>query len=360
MHRILSSSKVHRPSSELGSQIAALLTDAWHSSPSPLRISPKVLEQVAPILLSKGSAGLGWWRIRSSDLRTSAAGCRLRDAYRLHSARNALRERQLVQAFGYLRSAGVEPLLAKGWAVGRLYPERGLRPYGDLDLSVGPDLYSTARAALRSPDAPECPIELHNGFRELTDRSAQELFQRSRLVSLDDLEIRVLGCEDHLRLLCLHALHHGVWRPLWLVDVAVMLERLPDEFNWELCMSGDRWGADGVRSVLALAHELLGASLDKVPAGHRSRRVPGWLIPAALLEWGRKDHYMTGRGMEEYLWQPKGVIQALYWRWPNPIRATFATRAPFNELPRLPFQLAECLLRIIRFACRLARIFRRN
>ena len=26
--------------------------------------------------------------------------------------------------------------MAKGWGVGRLYPERGLRPYGDLDLLV--------------------------------------------------------------------------------------------------------------------------------------------------------------------------------------------------------------------------------
>jgi len=30
---------------------------------------------------------------------------------------------------------GVEPILGKGWAIARLYPERGMRPYGDIDLA---------------------------------------------------------------------------------------------------------------------------------------------------------------------------------------------------------------------------------
>lgn len=344
--------------SERGRLIAIVLAGAWRSSPPPLDFSAATLEQITPIILRKGSAGLGWWRIRHSKMRTLPAALQLRNTYRLYTLYMALRERKIVQAFKYLRAAGVEPLLAKGWAAGQLYPERGLRPYGDLDLCVQPQQYSTALAALRSPDAPECAIELHNGFREFPDRCAQQLFERSRLVLLQDTKIRILGPEDHLRLLCLHALHHGVWRPLWLCDIAAGMESVSREFDWELCMSGDSWSSDGVRCAFGVAHELLGVSLDAVPAAFKPKSLPRWLIPATLREWGTREHYMTSRGMGEYLWQSRGVIRALRLRWPNPIRATSTVRAPLNELPRLPFQLAECFLRSVRFACRLPEALR--
>jgi hypothetical protein len=36
-------------------------------------------------------------------------------------------------------------------------------------------------------------------------------------------------------------------------------------------------------------------------------------------------------------------------RWPNGIEATVGLRGPFNGLPRLPFQVAECVTRTARF-----------
>jgi hypothetical protein len=35
-----------------------------------------------------------------------------------------------------LREGGVEPVLVKGPSIARLYPERGLRPFEDLDFCV--------------------------------------------------------------------------------------------------------------------------------------------------------------------------------------------------------------------------------
>jgi hypothetical protein len=60
----------------------------------------------------------------------------LHDAYRLFALQAVLHEQRLTRAFALLRAAGVEAILGKGWAVARLYPDLGLRPYGDIDLYV--------------------------------------------------------------------------------------------------------------------------------------------------------------------------------------------------------------------------------
>ena len=48
------------------------------------------------------------------------------------------------------------------------------------------------------------------------------------------------------------------------------------------------------------------------------------------------------------------MLEALVQRWPNPIEATLNVGGPFNDLPRLPFQLAECVRRTAGFAGRAA------
>jgi hypothetical protein len=50
-----------------------------------------------------------------------------------------------------------------------------------------------------------------------------------------------------------------------------------------------------------------------------------------------------------YLRRPAGVLKALRKRWPDPIEATIRLRGPFNEMPRLPFQIGNVLLRVVRF-----------
>ena len=47
--------------------------------------------------------------------------------------------------------------------------------------------------------------------------------------------------------------------------------------------------------------------------------------------------------------RPAKMLKALRLRWPNPIQATIRVGGPFNELPRLPFQLWECVLRTVHF-----------
>ena len=333
---------------ERGNLAAAALAGAWRLTPPPLPLSAGELAQVTPLLLKTGAGALGWWRVRSSELLESPGAKQLHQAYRLYTILAAHHEGQLKQAVQILRSAGVEPLLAKGWAVGRLYPEPGLRPYGDIDLCVRSEQYPAAVTALTQLGVAALPVDLHRGsFHDLADWNLQELYHRSRGVNLDGVDIRILGPEDHLRLLSRHLLRHGAWRALGLCDIGLFLESLPREFDWDYLLSGDQRRSDWVACVLGLAHRLLGASLEEPRVAERANWLPSWLVPAVLRQWEIGHKYPMP--MAGYLRHPVvGALQVLPRRWPNPIEATVRRHGPFNELPRLPFQIIEFLLRVAR------------
>jgi hypothetical protein len=341
------------PALARGRAVASALAGSWRPRPSPLAISPATLEDIAPLALGTGAAGLLWWRIQDPLLLRLPAAARLREAYRLQAVLAALHERQLQQAVALLRSAGAEPLLMKGWAVARLYPCPGLRPYGDLDLCVRPEEYAAARSALAGPTGNGCPVDLHAGIPLLPDRNLGDLYGRSRAETVGDTEVRVLGAEDHLRLLCLHLLDHGAWRPLWLCDVAAAVESLPAGFDWDYFRRGSARRADWTTCALALAHHLLGARLDGAPAAVSARRLPAWLVPAVLRQWGVGNRPRDP--LLHHLRMGSGVYASLRQSWPDPITATLGVRGPINRLPRLPFQIAQCLKRSAQIAFQLLR-----
>lgn len=343
-----------------GRLVAQLLSEAWRGSPPQPLNSARELEEIAPLLLKSGAGGLAWCRVRKTPLRTSRAASHFRQAYRLHSLQAALHERSLKQVIRILRGAGVEPVLVKGWAIARLYPEPGMRPYGDLDLCVSPDHYATARKALESVESEGHNVDLHLGFGEFYDRQGDDVFARSHLVSLDDQEIRVLSPEDHLRFLCIHLLRHGVVRPLWLCDIAVLLEGRTSDFDWDHCLSGSRQQADWVACAVGLAHQLLGVVVEDTPIARRAQNLPGWLVPAVLHEWGVPFQF---RGeVAVYLRHPikllRGLPAELPRHWPNAIEATMTMRSSFNELPRLPFQVGHVFVRATSLFAQLSQLLR--
>ena len=343
-----------------GELVAAVLAGSWRLSPPSLALSPAALADVTPLLLTAGSGSLGWWRLRSTELATCEAALEFRQAYRFYTLQAARHEQHVVTAITLLRSAGVEPLLVKGWAIARLYPERGLRPYGDIDLCVHPEQHSVALEVLGADTVDVGAVDLHRGLQELHRPSLHDVYERSRIVPLGDVDVRILGPEDHLRYMCIHMLRHGAYRALWLCDIAVVLESLPKDFDWEYLLRGDRRRADWVASTVCLAHRLLGARLDGIPVAVRARHLPRWLVSSVLSQWSIEEHYMDSPSMAYSFLHPAQLLRALRLRWPNPIQATVGVGGPFNELPRWPFQLWECVLRTAHFLTQVPTLIRQR
>jgi hypothetical protein len=347
-----------------GTLVCPILAGSWRQSPThSLSISEAQLDEVAPLLYGSGGAALGWWRVRETELRDSPSGQVLHEAYRLQTLQSAIHEEKIRTVFRLLRGASVEPILVKGWAAASLYPERALRPYGDIDLCVKPSDYKTATAVLAGPEATGCWVDLHYGFSELNDRAIDQLFERSRLVSFGDDHLRVLSDEDHLALLSIHLLKHGAWRPLWLCDIGAAIESLRPGFDWDICLGPEKKRAGWIACAVLLAHRLLGAELPDEPASIRNHKLPDWLVTNVLKQW--ENPFATNQPpmshplrMMDSLRHPNGIWKAIQARWPNPIIATISVNGKLNRAPRFPYQLGNCISRLANFVAHLPKELR--
>jgi len=338
-----------RPRRRRGARIAALLTGSWRPSP-PDEAVVDGLDELVPLLHRLGAAALAWARLKATPHSLPSAAAGLQEAYRLGVLTAALRRRQVARVFEVFRAHGVEPILLKGWAAARLYAEEGLRPYADVDLCIPPEQAAEARRA-HGAVAEECSIDLHLGLHHLDDRPLADVYERSEQVALEGGRVRILGAEDHLRLLALHMLGHGAWRPVWLADIAAALERRPASFDWARFEAGAPRRTEWAATALRLAHLLLGADVDGVPASLVHRPTPGWAMGAILDAWGF-DGRRVPQGARLPMGQVRGIaslVTGLWERWPDPLEATVGVGAPINAFPRWPVQLAECVARVTRF-----------
>jgi hypothetical protein len=345
-----------------GSLIRVALAGAWRRTPPALNLSAEELTQITPLLYTGGGGALLWRRVRATPLRELSAAADLHQAYRLQTLRAARSERDIQIIFRLLRSEGIEPLLFKGWAAARLYPEEGLRPWGDIDIYVRPRDYAVARTVVQAhARSLTSTIDLHHeDFADLDERGVEELYARSRSVALGDARVRVPCEEDHLRLLCLHWLRHHARRPLWLCDIAAALEGRGADFSWDVCLRGTPRRRDWITCALALAHRLLGADVSATPVAERARRLPPWLARTVVRQWCSpiRCHEPDNVPMLTALRARANLVKALRDRWPNAIEATYERRGPFTRRPRAPYQLGLYLARALRFQARLPRLLR--
>ena len=365
-----------------GRLVSEILAGSWRSSQPPaFDFSESQLDDVTPLLYGSGGAALGWWRVRQTELSTTSSATLLHQGYRLLALHSAIHEEAIQKVFRLFSSAGIEAILIKGWAAAGLYPQRGLRPYGDIDLIVRPQDYDKAQAILARPEAKDCWVDLHQEVFELADRPLDQLFARSYTVKLGEQSVRLLGAEDHLALLAVHLLKHGAWRPSSLCDIGAAVESLDPNFDWELCLGHNRRRASWIICVIGLAHLLLGARIETLAIAKQAMTLPDWLIRAVLRQWQHpfaNDHEGAGRGKftdwvlrtRQHLYPSdqttkstvpnagflKGfgeLWQQLRVRWPDPIRATIQLNGRFNRMPRLPYQLVICVGQFSHFLKRL-------
>ena len=347
-----------------GDLVSVVLGGAWRRPPATsLSLSKSQLDEVTPLLYGSGAAALGWWRVRDTELGKTSSAEVLHQAYRLLVLQSAIHEEHIKTVFRLLRGHSIEAILVKGWVAAGLYPERALRPYGDIDLCVKTSDWKTASEVLASPEAAGCWTDLHEGFSELNDRTIDQLFERSRLLDLEDVQVRVLSPEDHLALLAIHLLKHGAWRPLWLCDIGAAIESLPSDFDWDICLGHNKRRAGWIACAIGLAHRLLGARIQDLPTAIRNQKLPDWLVHNVLKQW--ENPFATNQPpmshplpIMESLRHPNGIWKAIRARWPNPIIATISVNGKLNGAPRFPYQLGNCVSRLGRFLAHLPKELR--
>jgi hypothetical protein len=329
--------------------IAIALRGAWRVAPPPLDLDEHELQIIAPALLRSGAAALVWWKASRTHADLAEVLNEFHTAYKYQTLRAVIDEREIKEVFTALGAAGVEAALVKGWVIGRHYPKPALRPFGDLDICVRPEQFDTAQRVLQESGRRMLPIDLHRGFETLDYESTDTLFDRAIAVPVDGAMVMVPAEEDHLRMLCLHLLRHGAWRPIWLSDVALAIETRSADFDWERFYGHDSIRREWLRCVVRLAVELLGAGGDEAPITANARPAPPWLRRTVERRWSRwynADHRDRAfPSLLHHRFEPARAFEDLYFRF-DPLRATVEVGGSFNRMPRLPYQLAAVVRRL--------------
>ena len=334
----------------VGLALSAVLRSAWRDIPDPPSGLGAPLSVAATKLLETGCGALAWWRVRNSSLANQRSAALLHEAFRVHSLQAAVHARNIEHVLGHFNAAGLTPTVFKGWTMARLYARPGLRPYGDIDILVDARDETRARDVIRGLPTQLgglVDLDMRVLHRFLPDRSFAELAERSSVETVGAASFRLLAAEDHLRLICLHQLDHGGWRPLWLCDVAAFVESLPEGFRWEAVLSGHPHLSDAVVALVGLAEELLGARL---PAATPRAAVPPWFRKAILKAWAGGFQAPPDSLLKLHQLGLRRATAAVRARWPDPLTATLHLRAPFRGIPRPILQVAECGRRAWRFA----------
>lgn len=332
--------------------IAKMLAGSWRDALPTLEMSSEDLEESVIPLQNVHGLALAWWRVKDTELRETNSAQIFEDAFRYYSINSRAKEWQLKEVLSLLRSNEIEPIVVKGWAINRLYPHHALRYFSDNDFLIHPKKFKEAREILSSYKGPALSADTHKGTsndttKELDIETFENLFGRSELVKLGENEIRVLSKEDHLRLLTTHWLQDGAERATGLCDIALLIENYSSDFNWEICLGKDKKRARWIICTIELAHQLLDADVSKLPNEVRCKKLPKWLLPSVLKAW---TNHIIFTPLSDDLNSPITAVKNLRMRWPpNPIHSTVRLNGSFTNFPRLPYQVANYVIRSFRF-----------
>jgi hypothetical protein len=269
----------------------------------------------------------------------------LTDELRFYILHRRRAENHIVHAFRSFRKNGIEPILIKGWAAGRNYPPDVPRFFGDIDLAVAEADFAKARALIDDPELKIGGIDLHRELRHLDAVPWDRLIANSELADLDDIQIRILSPEDHLRVISVHWLNNGGEDRQRLWDVVYAVRNRPASFDWSKCLevvspTRRRWTI----VTIGLAHKYLGLEIDDLPFADEARDLPGWLTECLEKEW---EFGIDMRALESQLRNPSSFWRQLRKRIPpNPIQATIDCEGSFDARTRYGYQLRNFLRRL--------------
>jgi hypothetical protein len=251
-----------------------------------------------------------------------------------------------VKAFALFREQGIEPILIKGLAAARLYPEPGSRASIDMDLAVSSGDFEPAQKIARSAAANGLAIDLHRELRHLDTVEWKDLFDNSQLIDVEGGTIRVLRHEDHLRVLCVHWLTDGGANKEKLWDIYHGVNNRGNDFDWGRLLGivserRRRW----LVCAIGVAHHFLGLDLTDTPVEDEAVNIPTWVVKTVQKEWANKIRF---RPLETVWNDPKELLQQIPKRLrPNPIWATIEMEGSFDAKTRVFYQVGSFFHRII-------------
>ena len=337
-----------------GPLVGRVLCGAWRDQPDPLNASGAEIGQASPQLLGSGAAALAWWRLSASpplDRAVEADG--LAKTARLLALADSLRTENLGHLAALMREEGITPLLFKGWAIAQYYVETYLRPCGDFDVLVQRADFDKAAALLTrravlimGPGGPfvlhnpavkmDYTVDLHGDLSPLYHTDVNELFRRAQPAPSPAESMLVPCAEDHLRIVILHLLKHGAWRPIWLCDVAALVEKITDTFGWETCLTRDRVTAGWIKATIVTTHRVLECRIDHLPKAVRCYPAPAWIEQTIRKLWNEPYPARFIMHRSELRRAPVAYLRKV---WGNPIWAAFTQGAAVTKTPRIRYQL---------------------
>jgi len=259
--------------------------------------------------------------------------------------RTKVYEEKIKAAFGLFRASNIEPILIKGWAAAREYPEKYRRTFSDIDLCVPPEDYEKSLKLIESGEGQKLNVDLHCGLRHLDTLEWKDLFENSVPELLDDVKVRVLRPEDHLRVLCVHWLNDGGAYKERLLDIYYLLENHTDNFDWDRCfgkISKNR--RDWIIKTIAVVQKYHKLDVSKMPFGGELELIPDWFTKTLEKEWASEIkllplHTLLGNGREFWKQVKKRFP-------PNAIQSTIDMEGPFDDAPRIYYQIGSVVYRL--------------
>jgi hypothetical protein len=266
------------------------------------------------------------------------------DEYRYYLLRKRHAEELILRAFRRFRENNIEPILIKGWAAARNYPQDRPRFFSDIDLAVSAaDYEKTTSIIAAEPDIGG--IDLHRELRRLDTVDWNRVFSNSQLVPLDNENIRILCPEDHLRVLCVHWLMNGGENRERLWDIVYAIQNRPANFDWSKCLDVvNERRRQWIIMTIGIAHKYMGLELNGIPFAREASRLPDWLTRCLEREWSTKTELLA---LQTLLMHPGTFLKQVRKRIPpNPIQATIDCDGVFDDGSRVGYQIRDTFIRL--------------
>lgn len=252
-------------------------------------------------------------------------------------------EQKMADAFEALEKAGLEPLLIKGWAASRYYPNPWKRNMGDVDIVFKPEYVSEAEVFLQDFTNPA--VDIHSGLRHHDTVPLDDLYENCRMEDCHGTPVRVLRVEDHLRVLCVHWLtDSGAYKDkLW--DIFYAIEQHREIMDWDRCLNVVSPIRKGwIVCVIGLAHRYLGLDIEDLPFRNEIKKIPDWVEEALEREWQSPAMLLP---LQQAFSDKRLLYRQILKRFPpNPLHASIMLEKPFDTSPRVFYQIQNIFTRL--------------